>query len=481
MTPRPRKWGRLGAWVGPSALAWGLAFAAWGANASPALPSDAGALNDPVATQRLQELLRLNTTNPPGQEALAARRIAQWLRQAGLRPELIPTAPGREAVVCRIAGKGAAEPLMLLGHLDVVEAEAERWSVMPFAGTLRDGRIYGRGALDMKGLVVMQLEAFLALHRSGQVPSRDVIFAATPDEEAGGDQGVAWLLAHRPDAIRASEVLNEGGAGLVMPNGKAMMGIQTAERGALWVRVVAKAPPGHGAQDRPDSAPRRLLRALARLEATPRPYELGAETQAMLQAMAETQEGLRAWALRLLAQPWAVGWLAPRAVAAEPQLAPLLSMTINPTILRAGNKVNVVPGEASAELDLRLLPGHSTSEALAWLKGALGDPGLVVEVTHRLEPSRSAADGPLYAALVQACQEGYPGTPVSPILTPGGSTDSSHLRPKGVKCYGLMPILASSAQLSSIHGDDEHITVAQLAQGTAVVKRALALATGTAP
>lgn len=466
--------------LGPVALASFLVALAL-AWAAPAASPAAGPLpeSDPAATVKLQALLRHNTTNPPGDEALAARRIAGWLKAEGLQPELIPTAPNREAVVCRIKGRDSANPLLLLGHLDVVEADGVRWEVMPFAGTLRADRIYGRGALDMKGLVVMELEAFLDLHRRGQMPSRDVIFAATPDEEAGGDQGVAWLMAHRPDSIKATEALNEGGAGLVMPNGRALMGIQAAERGALWVRVSAHAAPGHGAQDRPDGAPRRLLRALARLEATPRHFELGAETQAMLQAMAETQEGARAWALRLLAQPWAVGWIAPRAVAAEPQLGPLLSMTVNPTVLRSGNKVNVVPGEASAELDLRILPGHSTAEALAWLQQCLDDPTLKVEVTHRLEPSRSPTDGPLYAALAQACREGYPSTPVSPILTPGGSTDSSHLRPRGVRCYGLMPILATSEQLASMHGDNEYMTVSQLAQGTAVLKRALALATQT--
>lgn len=480
------------------ALAWALALAPLSAAAAPSSPpasssppqasggglapgegSGGGAPEPPMsrAAQRLQALLRVDTTNPPGGEALAARLLAGFLRAEGLQPELVPTAPGREAVVCRLRGLGHAPPLLLLGHLDVVEAEAGRWRHPPFGGLLREGKLWGRGALDMKGLVIMELEAFLAVARSGRALGRDLIFAATPDEEAGGEQGVAWLLRHRPELIRASEALNEGGAGLVLPGGQAMVGIQCAERGALWLRVRAQAAPGHGAQERPDSAPRRLLRALARLEASPRRFELGPETQAMLLAMAEVEPGPRGWALRLLAQPWAVGALAPWAIRSEAQLAPLLSMTLNPTVLRAGAKVNVVPGEASAELDLRLLPGHRTEEAMAWVREALGDPGLEVEATHRLEPSRSPAEGPLYAALAQACREAWPGVPVAPILTPGGSTDSSHLRPQGVRCYGLMPMIATSAQLATMHGDDEHLSLAQLDQGVAVLTRALELVT----
>jgi acetylornithine deacetylase/succinyl-diaminopimelate desuccinylase-like protein len=460
----------------PLLLAAAVALAvAWQPAPAPAAP-----LQDEVVA-KLRAYLRLRTVNPPGHEEAGARLIASWLAAEGLKPELVPCAPGRAAVFATLRGSGAERPLMLLHHIDVVSVERSRWRHDPFGGELRDGVIWGRGALDMKGLGVMMAVAFLRLHREGRPLRRDVVLAATPDEEAGGDAGVRWLLTREPARFAASEVLNEGGAGLVLKNGRTVMGIQTAERGALWVRATAYGETGHGSRERPDAAPRRLLRALARLEHERRPLAWTSESRAMIAAFADAEEGLAAWALRAVTWPGMLPLLGPRLIAAEPALGPLLGDTLNPTVLRAGEKTNVMPGAASVELDMRLLPGHTAAEALGWLRNTTavpGDPPLTWEVLHQKESSHSPSAGPLWEGLSRAVAEVYPGTPVLPILTPGGGTDSAFLRPAGIRALGCMPILATQAQIDTIHGDDEYITVEQLLRGTEVLYRALVHAAG---
>jgi acetylornithine deacetylase/succinyl-diaminopimelate desuccinylase-like protein len=434
-----------------------------------AASEDYAALAVDEATHKLQTLLRIDTTNPPGNEAEAAKVIARWLKAEGLTPELYESASGRSTVMARLKGSGKRPPLLLLNHLDVVTAEPERWKHPPFSGALVDGVIWGRGALDMKSLGVMELMAFLSLHRRKVALDRDVIFCATPDEEAGGDVGVEWLFKHHPEAIRCSEVLNEGSAGLLTAGGKAVMGIQTAERGVLWVRVTATGEPGHGSRYRPDAASRKLIRALARLEATAPHLELIPETKLMLETLATTETGVKSWALKGLAQPWLLPLIGPKAIASEPALASLLTSTYNTTVLSAGSKVNVVPGTASAEIDIRVLPGHTADELLAWLKGVLADDGLSYEVLQARNPNTSKGGGDLYRALEAAVAVEYPGVPVLPVLTPGGGTDSSTFREHGVTAYGLLPSILTQAQVESMHGDNEFITVEQLTRGTRVV------------
>ncbi|MFP5501474.1 MAG: M20/M25/M40 family metallo-hydrolase, partial [Candidatus Sericytochromatia bacterium] len=372
------------------------------------------------AVDKLQQLLRIDTTNPPGNEAEAAALVAGWLRAEGIEPRLYESAPGRVSVVARLEGSGEREPLLLLNHLDVVTADPASWKHPPFSGVIEDGALWGRGALDMKGLGVMQLVAFLELKRRGVKLKRDVIFCAVADEESGGEYGAAWLLEHHPEAVACSEVLNEGGSGLVGPSGAALMGIQTAERGHLWLRVTASGEPGHGSQHRPDAATHKLLRALARLEAAPPAYELIPETKAMLEAIAGTETGLRSLAIGAMTQPWLLPLIGPRAVAAEPALAAMLGNTWNTTVLSAGSKVNVVPGTATAEIDVRILPGQTPEAVLAWFKEALADPELHVEATSAKAPSATRERGPLYEALAAAAEAEYPGIRVVPVMTPGG-------------------------------------------------------------
>ncbi len=428
---------------------------------------------------KLQDLIRVDTTNPPGNEALAAEKIAGWLQAEGIEAKLYETAPGRKCVVARLKGNGRREPLLLLNHLDVVPAEAEHWQYPPFGGVLAQGVIWGRGALDMKSLGVMQLVSVLELKRRAVPLDRDVIFAATPDEEAGGEFGAGWLVEHVPDEVRASEVLNEGSMGFLAPNGDKVMGIQTAERGGLWAKVKARGKPGHGSLDRPDGATRRLLRGLARLETSPRMWEVVPEAARMFKAIAPSYGGINGMVLGMMDFPGVAGLVGPILARSEPGAGALVGWSINTTVVHAGTKVNVMPSEAVAEIDIRMLPGHSTQAALAYLRKYLDDPGLEVTVLHAKEPSRSSADGPLFEALEFASKEEYPGITVTEVLTPGGSTDSSYFRLLGARAYGLMPVVAGRAQLDGFHGHNEFITVDQLAAGTRVVLRAIERAATT--
>jgi acetylornithine deacetylase/succinyl-diaminopimelate desuccinylase-like protein len=432
------------------------------------------------AVAKLQALLRIDTSNPPGNEAPAAELIATWLRAEGIEPKLYETAPGRKAVVARLKGSGAREALLLLNHLDVVPAEAEKWTHPPFSGTRAGNEIWGRGALDMKNLGVMQLVAFLELKRSGARLDRDVIFCATPDEEAGGEFGVGWLVKNARADIQASEVLNEGSMGIRPPDGKPLVGIACAERGALWVRLRATGKPGHGSLDRPNGATRKLLRAIGRLELSPRMWEVIPEAATTFKALAPSYPGLNGFVLGHIDFPGAVGLIGPILAQREPGAAALLSWTINTTVFHAGSKVNVMPSEAFAEVDIRMLPGHTTAEGMAYLRKHLDDPDIAIEVIGEKNPSRSAAEGPLFAALTDATRAEYPDATVTPVMTPGGSTDSSYFRKLGAKAYGLCPIIAPREQLDGFHGHNEFITVDQLSAGTRVLVRAIAAA-ATAP
>jgi acetylornithine deacetylase/succinyl-diaminopimelate desuccinylase-like protein len=443
------------------------------AEPSPAPAPAHGSDVDAEAVEKLQALLRVDTTNPPGNEAAAAHLIAGWLRADGIEPTLYEAAPGRVNLVARLKGTGNKKPLLLLNHIDVVLAEPDRWTHPPFAGAIADGALWGRGALDMKGLGIMELMAFLDLKRRGAVLDRDVIFCAVADEEAGGYDGAKWMVEHHPEAVACGELLNEGGAGMVMANGAAVMGIQTAERGNLWVRVIAKGKPGHGSQERPDAPTRRLIRALARLEQAPRPLEMRPQVRSLLQTLASTETGLRRLVMQNLDQGWLLGLLGPRLIREQPQLGQMLGSTINTTVLKAGSKVNVIPGEAAAEIDIRMLPGHTIDGTLAELKQALGDTELTYEVLDAKVGSETPPDGELFAALKVACQQEYPQALVTEILTPGGMTDSTFFRQRGMKAYGLMPAILSAEQLASMHGDDERITLEQLTRGTRVVKEAV--------
>lgn len=413
--------------------------------------------------QLLQQYVQLNTANPPGNEMSSARFFAAILEQRGIPYEIVESQPGRANIWARL--KGGDQPgLLLLHHMDVVPADASRWLYPPFAATLVDGFIHGRGTLDNKSAGIFQLQAFLALHSAGKPLSRDVVFMATADEEAGGGLGVGWLWRNRPqvfDGIGA--VLNEGGGG-ELREGKLSFGIELTQKLPLWLAVEATGMPGHGAVPHQNSAPQKLIRALAELDSM----------QFKARVVPIVAEYMRKIA-KDAPPPWDKRLLSPHELVASPQLmaelqlydyrlSALLASTCAVTRLQGSEKINVVPPLASAEVDCRLLPDERSEVMLSEIRDALEGDGVTVEALLSFEPGSSSEDNFLYHAIENTLMKHYPDSPVISKLN-AGFTDSHFFREKGIPAYGFTPVILTKEQVAGIHGDNESISLENIKLG----------------
>jgi acetylornithine deacetylase/succinyl-diaminopimelate desuccinylase-like protein len=408
------------------------------------------------ALQTLTLYIRQNTSNPPGDTRQTAELLAGILTRAGLPVVRYESAPGQAIVYARLAATvspPAGKPILLLHHMDVVPADASRWPVDPFGAVVKDGLLWGRGAIDMKTLGVIHLYAFLTLLRQAGPRTRDVIYMAVPDEEAGGGRGTRWMLKNHFAELDPEYVLDEGGVGsrdLYAP-GKLVFGISVAEKKLLWLKVRAEGVSGHGSQPHDQNANDRLLRGLQRLLAEPLP-----------DASMAVVEGLRS---RL------------GALATNKYARAIQHSTLALTSLRSGvgepPKANVIPSVAEATVDCRLLPGKKTEQWLAEIRRRLGDPGLQLTVIYESEdPVVTPADTPLFRALAAAITRHHPEAVVVPTLVPFG-TDSNALRPLGVKSYGIFPVLLTAELVASMHGDGERFPIAELGPGIRILFEAL--------
>lgn len=412
------------------------------------------------ALRLLVELLRIDTTNPPGNERPAAEVCAARLRADGLEPVLLEGAPGRTNLVCRWEGTGEERPLLLTAHLDVVEAK-EGWSRPPFAGEIHDGFVWGRGAIDMKHHAAMCVTVMRSLARSGVRLRRDVILALVADEEAGCDLGSTWLVENHPELVRAEYALGEIGGFTLHLEGKRFYPIQVAQKGVLWLRARTKGEPGHGSMPREESAVGVLAAAVSRLSKGAMPVHATAAARAFLGTVGRAIGGVKGVALRGLASPR----LAPTILRAIPDrslarsLRAVLSNTANPTVLRAGEKVNVIPGEAEALIDGRSLPGHAGAKILEELRAVLG-PGVEITVLREARALEFPFDTPMYEALAAAVRRADPqGIPV-PYMIPG-FTDALAFSHLGATWYGFAPVgLPPGVPFADLfHGRDERIPV----------------------
>lgn len=424
------------------------------------------------AIKLCQALLRIDTTNPPGRERPAADLLAGELASAGLDPVVLESAPGRANVVARLRGTGELPPLLIAAHLDVVEADPACWKLPPFSGEIAEGCLWGRGAVDMKHMAAMSTVVLTRLAREKRRLRRDVIFAGVADEEAGCDQGSAWLVANHPDLVRAEYALGEVGGFTMHLGGKEFYPIQVAEKGLCWIRARVRGEPGHGSMPREDSAVLKLASALARLATTRLPQHTTRVVAEFVEAVARAQPApLRPLLPRLLhprIAPHVLRLLPDKSVARS--FAAVLSNTVSPTILRAGSKINVIPGLAEAELDGRTLPGQSDADLLCELGEVLG-PDVELEVVKSAppvvtEPVRS----PLYETIASAIQFREPAAIPVPYLIPG-FTDAKYFSKLGTKWYGFAPLkLPKGLRFAELfHGNDERIPVDGLRWGTEVV------------
>lgn len=441
---------------------------------------------EPASGDELIELLRdlLRIPSVSGDEIGIARHVADVLARDGVAAEIVEPEPKRGSVVARLRGDGTGGgPLLLLSHLDVVPAPAERWTHDPFAADVADGYVWGRGAVDMKHMVSMELGVTLLLARharsAGRDPARDVvpglrrdvILAATADEEIGGDAGIGWIVDHRPEMVRADAALNEDGAFLVEAFGQRFYPIQVGEKGYAWYRLDVQGTWSHGSMPGDENAAVRAARIVDRL-ADPGPVRL---TPAVGRAI-ETVRSVAGDALGDDADPAAFPgrWRPPY----DRFWSALLRDTISPNILRAGVAQNVIPGAAEIELDCRVLPGTRPDEMLAELRRRIGEdlwPVAGVREERWADGIEQPLDGPIWLAMRGALAAADAGGVVVPYLAPW-STDAKHLARLGVPTYGFAPLrLARGDGFMELgHADDERVPVEGLKWGFGVLADAVA-------
>jgi acetylornithine deacetylase/succinyl-diaminopimelate desuccinylase-like protein len=421
----------------------------------------------------LRGYLRVDTFNPPGGELRGAEYLAAVLKREGIPYEIVESSPGRGNVIAELKGSGEQKPLCLLSHIDVVTADADSWTrgKGPLSATLDDkGMIWGRGALDMKGLGALELMTMVLLKRQNVPLTRSVFLLAVADEEQGGS-GMRFLADERWGDIGCSHVLNEGGMGvkdLFVP-GQTVYAISVAEKGVLWLQMTAHGVAGHGSIPMPGRAPDRLLRALSRLRGravTPTIHP------ALYDLSARVGEGAGGVTGFVLERPALLRAFALGKFMEHPEARATLIDTISVTGFEGRRAPNVVPGEVSAILDCRLLPGTRPVDFYARLRDIVDDPLVTFEALQISLPTESPWDDPFFDALARESVDGRAQIVAGPTVSPG-TTDSRFLREKGVRAYGLVPFEVTKEELKGFHGNDERVSVENVRRGLRVVYRAV--------
>jgi acetylornithine deacetylase/succinyl-diaminopimelate desuccinylase-like protein len=423
-------------------------------------------LRDEV-TNLLQQLIRLDTVNPPGNETVAAELLQEYLERNGVQCELYAKVPERANLVARIPGTGEGPRLALLAHTDTVLADPTEWQLDPWSGELRDGEVWGRGALDMKGQVAASAIALASLAREGFEPGGDLIFVAEADEEVGaGRFGLPFLCDAHPEAVRADYALNEGGGDRLEFGGQVLYLCATAEKMSSPFRLRIRGRSGHGSM--PGIADNALLKAakvverLGELEFEP---QLGPETKAFLEVVSGGEAPAAEDALALARSAHPLG--------AE-LLEPLLAMTVAPTMIEASKKRNVIPALCEITVDCRLLPEQTQADAEQVIRAQLGADGYELEWVEGHGGTRSPIDTPLWDAIAEFVPQIEPGAKAAPILVPG-FTDSHWMREAfGTVAYGFFPMRAMDAEvaLRLIHSADERAAVDDLELGVRFLRHA---------
>ncbi|MFZ0736774.1 MAG: M20/M25/M40 family metallo-hydrolase [Candidatus Acidiferrales bacterium] len=463
----------VGAWPVPSALAQTRAQAQTAVLPPVAPSSDIAKISD-EALVWLQDLIRINTSNPPGNELLVAKYIGGILQKEGIPFEIFESAPGRGIIVARLSSGALPDPsraLLLMAHMDVVGVDKSKWSVDPFGGIIKDGYLYGRGAIDDKGMLAANMATIVALKRGAVRLNRDVIFLAEGDEEAGGPTGMKFAVEKHWDKIAAGSALNEGGY-VVSKDGKIQyIGIQASEKVSVNVEVVATGTSGHGSIPRPDNAVVHLAAAIEKIGAYQAPVQLSTITRAYFEQLATVEDEETGKWMRALESPDRQEHAA-RIISQDPYWNSMLRDTIAPTMLEAGVRANVVPSVARATLNIRLLPGNQLAPLLAKLAPLVNDPQVKFEVEPdgwETAPS-SALDSALYKAIAKAASQEFPGTLVLPMMSTG-ATDSTPLRLRSVQAYGLLPFPLTQEDRLRMHADDERIPLDSFRKGVDFIYR----------
>lgn len=415
----------------------------------------------------LQQYLAIDTVNPPGNESRGVAFLANILEEADISFETAESAPGRGNIWARL--KGGSEPaLILLHHIDVVPADAKYWDVPPLSGEIRNDYIYGRGAIDTKGLGIAQLTAFLALKDSGQKLNRDVIFMATADEEAGGFYGAGWLLENRPEIFEgAGYLVNEGGSAMLLGDIPAF-NIEVTQKVPLWLRLTATDTPGHGSAPRVTSSVKRIIRAGARISDTRFERRAIPEVQTYFAALAPFQEGERQVMMSDISRAIDNDAFMFTLQMEEPWRAALLSNTCSLTTLKGSSKINVVPPTAELELDCRLLPDQNPEQFVSDLEIIINDDSIEITKIMGFTPAISKTDTPLYDAIKTSATRSMENAVLIPSVSTG-FTDSHFFRDIDIVSYGFAPFLYLEGEITGVHGNNERISIENLKRGTKIM------------
>lgn len=423
-----------------------------------------------MAVRLLQQYIRINTSNPPGNELAAAEFFHHLFDAARIPNQIYPFAPGRADLYAVVKGDGGERPIILLNHMDTVEATPADWRVPPFSGEFLHGMIYGRGAMDMKDMGIIEAVVCLMAARFRPKLKRDIVFLATGDEEVNS-AGSAWLLKHHPELVRGAQyMLTEGGANVIWPDGQHVYGIDVAEKAPLWLRLTARGEGGHGSVPIADSAPNQLARALARIAAWQPPPRLISAAAAYFKAIASDQPEPLAREFRQIKK----SMRNPRFVqqlTRKPEWNILIRDTVAITEMRAGAQTNVIPAEASASLDARLLPGSEPAVFIRQLGAVIANRSIAVETTAPFHPSNaSPTDTPLYRVIANAVRASDPSALIAPALN-SGYTECQMYRPLGIDCYGFSPVLVTPEVEATQHAANERVPAAQIRRGVQLLYR----------
>lgn len=421
------------------------------------------------AGRLLSEYLKIPSLNPPGDEQAAADYLAGLLAARGLPPKLFTSAPGRVNLTARLPGDGSQRPILLYHHMDVVEADRRSWTCDPFGGEIRDGYVWGRGAIDMKGMGIIQLLALDLLRQHQPQRRRDIIFFAAADEEKGGKFGTQWMIEQHWDELAAEYVWDEGSFGLQDFFGpQPVFAVSVTEKRDLWLKLIAHGEPGHSGMPHSENAIVILLRALERVQRLDAAYELLPVPQRMFADVSDRLPFPQSFLLKHLDNPL-VFRLALPALCANSTIAAMLKDTLSITVLQAGGKENIIPDCAEATLDLRLLPDRTPATVVERLTRLIDDPRVEIEILQAPAPAATSDPGSeFFQTLAGVLAKLVPESLTTIMLSPG-TTDSAFFRQRGVQCYGLFPAIITPGELARFHGHDERISLANLRLGVQIM------------
>ena len=433
---------------------------------------------------RLQTIIRFDTTNPPGNELPLAIYLETALKDEGIETTLLAPEKNRAQLIARIRGNDNERPVILLAHTDVVGVQRASWTHDPFAGEIADGYLYGRGAIDDKGMLAANLMTMLLLKRelasSGRKLSRDVVFIATCDEESGGEMGMGWLIDHHAEVLDAEYALNEGGRTRIIDHGRCYLAVQAAEKISHVVTVTAHGTAGHAAIPLPDNAITRLGRALTQLSKHVEPLMLTDITRQFFARLADIwpNQVERNAMLDVVDADDARSADGGRILSEIPVFNAVLRNGISPTVVQGGKQFNVIPDSAGVVLNVRTLPGQSVDDVIGRLRAVITEPGVAIEVTQRgIEAPASYPSSPMFTAIAETAHDLDPRIAVVPYLSTG-VTDSARLRRLGIQAYGVLPFPMVQADEERMHGNDERVPLESLHFGVRLIHGSIARIAG---